>query len=115
MSSRPARNQNEISTPAVKTRPWEKIFQRDWPARFTKSKILSESTGSTHGMRLRMSPPVKASRSMSRSFTKPDWADPSPDSEAAPGMGAGPDSEPAGEVAEVVEVVAAGDFGVEEV
>src|SRR5438445_702372 len=76
MSSKPASSQKEMSTPAVKTRPWEKIFQRDSPARFTKSKIFRESTGSTQGMRLRMRPPTKARPSMSISFAKPDCAGP---------------------------------------
>ena len=76
IASRPARAQNESSTPAAKTIPWRVTFLRSAPAWLTKPRIFIPSTGKTHGMRLRMSPPTKARRSVPRR----------PSAGAAPGL-----------------------------
>ena len=48
--------------PNVKASPFPKIFPRLSPACWMNPKILSEITGSTHGIRLRMKPPMKPKR-----------------------------------------------------
>src|ERR1700676_1069916 len=57
----PASNQNDTKTPAPNARPWWRIaalFSRC----VAKPSILSESTGNTHGIRLRSTPPTSAKK-----------------------------------------------------
>src|SRR6266550_1618221 len=54
-----ARPMNQAKMPAAKAIPLRKIFCRLWPACWMNPKILSEMTGSTHGIRFKMIPPRK--------------------------------------------------------
>ncbi len=58
--------------PATKARPLRKMRCRSCPACLTNPKIFSEITGSTHGIRFKMNPPIKPKR---RNVKSPrDWA-----------------------------------------
>ena len=59
---------NQAKMPTAKARPFPNMRARLSPACWMKPKILSEITGRTHGMRLRMKPPMKPKR---RSFSRP--------------------------------------------
>src|SRR5690606_25733332 len=66
--SRPASTQKVATVPAANARPCANTpaFQPFFgpAARCTKSKILRDRTGSTHGIRFRIRPPAKAARSI---------------------------------------------------
>src|SRR2546423_10445972 len=53
---------NQAKMPATKASPLRRIRRRSCPACWMNPKILSAITGNTHGIRLRMKPPMKPKR-----------------------------------------------------
>src|ERR1700720_4120798 len=76
-----ARAMNHAKMPAVKARPLRRIFFRLCPACLMKPKILSEITGSTHGIKFKMKPPMKPKN---KNLSRPRLAIGGPDDATSP-------------------------------
>ena len=62
-TSAPARTRNDTTIPAAEARKFARTVARAAPPWLTTLSSLIDSTGSTHGIRLRMRPPSSASAS----------------------------------------------------
>ena len=69
----PASVQKLARMPAVVEIPSATSLPRDSPACLMRLNSLSESTGSTHGMRFRMIPPTNAKNRRSAMDAAPSW------------------------------------------